>query len=288
MPSLVTATLRVRRVVRSGAGAVLILAFAALVVLGAFREPFAELAAEHALLAALIVGFALAKLAQRLKARDDDPDLARFEIELGLSAVVATHAFLGPFGGLDSPLHPVSYAVVALFAAFARRGSALVVVAFAAIFEATLWSVGEARPLDVHLAVRLGFVVGFGFLNAVLARAEIARIRDAHRRELESDREKMRSDSRMFRLSSGSSRSESDEDRLYQSSVDEVHHALFHVLRMLHQALDLHTAALLSSTTPARRCGSRSSSPTRRMRSSGARSARARARSPRSRSVARR
>ena len=45
--------------------------------------------------------------------------------------------------------------------------------------------------------------------------------------------------------SSGSSRSESDDDRLFQSSVEEVHHALFHVLRMLHQALDLHTVALL-------------------------------------------
>jgi len=245
MSSLVQATLRFRRVVRSGLGLLMILGFAALVVLGVFRESPGALGEEHAALAALIAAFVGTRLFQRLSTSEDDPDLPRLEIELGLAAVVATHALLGPFGGLDTPLHPLTYAVVALFSAFARRAAAFAIVVFAGCFEILVWNVGEARPMDRELVYRVGFVACFGLLNAVLARAEIARIRDAHRRELESDREKVRSDTRMFRLSSGSSRNEVDDDRLFRSSVDEVHHALFHVLRMLHQALDLHTAALL-------------------------------------------
>lgn len=245
MPNLVTATLRFRRFTRIGVGLVLVSAFASLIVLGVFREPLERLGLEHAVVFGLAGIMLAVRLAQRVRAPEGDPDLLRLEVELGAWSILLTHAALGPLGGLDSPLHPLTYAVVALFAAFASRRSAALLVVFAAGFECLVWTLGESRPMDLELGHRVAFVFGFGLLNAVLARAEIARIRDAHRRELEGEREKVKTESRMFRLASGSSRNEADDDRLFQSSVDEVHNALFHLLRMLHQALDLHTCVLL-------------------------------------------
>lgn len=245
MSALVTATLRFRRAARASAGFVLVAGFAALVAIGVFREPFSAFGEEHAVVGTLAFACLVGRFVQRMQTLEGDPRLTRLEIELGLWAVVSTHAVLGPFGGLNSSLHPLTYAVVALFAAFASRRAAVVVIPAAAAFEALVFTFGESRPIGWELAHRVAFVLGFGMLNAALARAEIARIRDVHRRELESEREKVARDSRMFRLASPASRSEGDDDRLFQSSVDEVHHALFHLLRMLHQALDLHTVALL-------------------------------------------
>lgn len=242
---LVRATLQLRRVARALSVALATCAFAAAVVLGVFRGAVSSFGAEHALLAAAIVGLLLSRAFARHRALENDPELDRMEVELGALALVAFHALLSVLGGLDSPLHPLGYLLTSLFAAFARRGPAIALVLLAAGFETLVFVIGEGRAPDAELAHRAGFYLGFGVLNAFLARAELARMREAQRKQLEDQKERVRSDTRLFRLSSAASRSESDDDRLFQSSVDEVHHALYHILRTLHQALDLHTIALL-------------------------------------------
>ena len=53
---------------------------------------------------------------------------------------------------------------------------------------------------------------------------------------------------RLFRLVAPSSDGVRDEERLYQTSVQEVRQALYHALQLLQQTLELHTCILLMPT----------------------------------------
>jgi two-component system, cell cycle response regulator len=63
-----------------------------------------------------------------------------------------------------------------------------------------------------------------------------------------AQKERMRDDTRLFRLVAPSSDGVRDEDRLHQTSVQEVRQALYHALQLLHQTMELHTCVLLMPT----------------------------------------
>ncbi|MBW2720167.1 MAG: diguanylate cyclase, partial [Deltaproteobacteria bacterium] len=63
--------------------------------------------------------------------------------------------------------------------------------------------------------------------------------------ELAAQKEKVKDDTRLFRLVAPSSDRVRDEERLYETSVQEVRQALYHALQLLHRTLDLHTCVLL-------------------------------------------
>ncbi|MDM7913908.1 MAG: hypothetical protein QUU85_01390, partial [Candidatus Eisenbacteria bacterium] len=79
MSNLVRATLRFRRTMRAGIGFVMVAGFAALVVLGVFREPMDRLGTEHLVVGALAASMLLFRLTQRLRAAEGDPELRRIE-----------------------------------------------------------------------------------------------------------------------------------------------------------------------------------------------------------------
>lgn len=254
MTTLVQAALTVRKTARTSYGLATAAAFGLLDLLGVFSLPLAAMRAEHfvvfALWAAVFAVRAHARYVERgLVSREgagaDVATLAALDLELGFLLLTGVHAGVQIAGGLTSEAYPVVYVVVAFLAAFAQRPTGSLLVFAALVFEAGLFFVTESRAEPdpfVHHAI---FVLLFGMLNLAFTRAEIARVRERSRRELDEEREKVRDESRLFRLLSSAERSERDDDRLFQASLEEVHHALYHVLHLVHRSLDLHTCVLL-------------------------------------------
>ena len=245
MDALVATSLFLRRALRSGLVLFSAVSLFVLDLLGTFTVPLAELRAEHAVLFAFWAVLLGQRVHRRARTMHTDETTKRLDLEVGVLLLVGVHATLATLGGLQSPAHPVIYVVTAFVASYAERPIGGVLVVLSAFFETLLFAVREQRTEPRELAVHVGFILLFGVMSALFTRVEIARIRARSKKELAEEREKVRDESRLFRLSSPSSRSESDDDRLFQSSVDEVHQSVFHVLRLLHRALDLHTCVAL-------------------------------------------
>ena len=244
MTTLVHAALSFRRSVRAGYGFVAAFAFACLDLLGVFQSPVADLRIEHFVVA--FVWFVLigARLSHRHRLAVDQQ--VSVDLELGLLLLAGAHGALQVFGGLSSPFYPVIYVVVAFLASFARRPMGLVLVGAAVVFEGLLYFGTEHWDEPWTFVLHSVFTLFFGVLKLVFTRAEIARVRERSRRELDEEKEKVREESRMFRLvSAPSAGGASDEERLHRSSLEELHHQLFHVLQLLHRTLGLHTCVLL-------------------------------------------
>ncbi len=243
MSSLALAALKVRKTARASLGFVAALAFGALLLLGVFLVGIDALGVEHA-----AVGVAwLAIFGTRLYKRVRQDGSAWLDLELGLLLLIAAHAGVQLAGGLTSPFYPAVYVLVAFCASFARRpmGSALVLAAVA--LEAALWWLTESQADWARFALHAVFILLFGALNMVFTRAEIARVRERSRQELDSEKAKVREESRLFRLAGAATGSlrEDPEDKVFRSSLEQVHDALYHVLELLKRTLDLHTCVLL-------------------------------------------
>ena len=234
--SLVAATLKVRKTVRGTYGLLVAAAIGGLILLGVFSKPIEELYLEH-----LVVGLGWLsvlgmRIAQRARAKKAS---GLVDLEIGALLLVASHGCVQVGGGLSSTIYPVVYVVVALLASFAQRPLGSVLVGLAIAFEAAVHIVAEGRlgewePLLLHSC----FIVCFGVMSLLFTRAEIARVREHSKRELETDRERIREESRMFRLVSAPSvDGVSDEERLVRSSIEEVRHQVYHVLQLLHRTL---------------------------------------------------
>ncbi|MEO0326559.1 MAG: diguanylate cyclase [Myxococcota bacterium] len=246
--SWVRAVLTIRRSLREGPGFLAAGLGLALLLLGVFSRPPRELGVEHALAAA---GFA-AVLAGRLNRRHGFVTASRsvpstLDAELGVLLLVAVHALVQLLGGLESEAYPLVLVAIAGVAAFARPplGPALVALAMGTEVAVHLVTEGRSdalRPLLVHL----GYAAVFGALHLVFTRAEIVRVREQSAQALEAERQRVADESRLFRLASATESTEVDEERLYRSSVEAVHHQVFHALQLLRRTLGLHTCVLLA------------------------------------------
>jgi diguanylate cyclase (GGDEF)-like protein len=173
---------------------------------------------------------------------------ARSTFELSVLLLVGVQALVQHRGGAASELYPLNYVAVALVTSFATRGVAVGLVAFALVLGFAIAFFGERIADPSLLGVNGLFTVCFGVLSYVFTRAEIARVRRKSALELAAQKERVRDDTRLFRLVAPASDGVRDEDRLYQTSVQEVRQALYHALQLLHQTLDLHTCVLLMPT----------------------------------------
>jgi diguanylate cyclase (GGDEF)-like protein len=169
----------------------------------------------------------------------------RSVFELGVLLLVGVHAVVQLRGGVGSDLYPLTYVAVALVVSFATGRSGMGLVAFAVALGFAVAFLGERITDPLRLGVNALFIACFGALSYVFTRAEIVRVRRKSELELAAQKEKVRDDTRLFRLVAPSSDGVRDEDRLYQTSVQEVRQALFHALQLLHETLDLHTCVLL-------------------------------------------
>jgi diguanylate cyclase (GGDEF)-like protein len=173
---------------------------------------------------------------------------SRSSFELGVLLLVGVHALVQLRGGVASEVYPLSYVAIALVTSFATGSAAVGLVAFAVAFGFAIAFLGERIADPALLGLNALYTLCFGVLSYLFTRAEIARVRWKSERDLVAQKEKVRDDTRLFRLVAPSSDGVRDEDRLYQTSVQEVRQALYHALQLLHQTLDLHTCVLLMPT----------------------------------------
>jgi diguanylate cyclase (GGDEF)-like protein len=167
--------------------------------------------------------------------------------------VLAYAVVLRSRGGLESATYPVLYALVMLTASFARPAATVSTVAFAILLEAALTFVAfRGHGNLIEHASLLGV---FAFLNMLVFRAEIARIRRVSRQRIETELKKMKEAARSYRLigapASAQERAQApardDEERLLRSGVDEIHQAVEFALALLRRTLGLRTAVLLGT-----------------------------------------
>jgi len=245
MSSLVHAALTIRKTARASYGFVAAAALGGLALLGVFSVRPGALGIEHGLVGFVWASVFLVRVLGRFRDEDVDRAGARLDLELGLLLLVAAHAVVQLTGGLEGPYYPLVYALVAFLASFARKPAGTVLVIAAVVLEAGLWFVTEARADPKPFGLHAAFVVSFGLLNLVFTRAEIARVRLRGKQELDTEKEKARHDARMFRLVTAPTEGGAqDEQKLFRSSLEEVHQALYFTLDMLKRTLDLHTCAL--------------------------------------------
>jgi diguanylate cyclase (GGDEF)-like protein len=249
MDPLVRSTLAVQELLLKTAGIGSSLALGAYLVAWAAR-PWPP--SYNLVVLGLALSSALVHLVRRLR-RIGPEASTRLDLELGTSLAVLVYlgVLLSP-GGLGGAAYPVVYAFLMLVAAFARPAAAGGTLCYALFLEAALhyYAPEHAAIADPGLLQRFlihaGLSVAFTFLNMVLFRGEIARIRRLSRTRIEAEIEKMREAARSYRLLSapGSNGPGDDEERLLRSSVDEIHQALEFALRLLQRSLKLESAVL--------------------------------------------
>jgi len=247
MTALVQAALRVRRTARSAWGLAAAFLLAAFLLAGFFLPGSRAFGWGHVAWVATWLAL-FGHRARNAYRQGTDP---RSAFELGVLLLLGVHALVQFRGGVGSDLYPLTYVAVALVASFAtgRAGIGLVAVALALGF--TIAFLGEQVVDPWLLGLNGLFIACFGALSYVFTRAEIVRVRHKSELELAAQKEKVRDDTRLFRLVASSSDGVRDEERLYQTSVQEVRQALYHALQLLHQTLDLHTCVLLMPTDEA-------------------------------------
>ena len=249
MTALVQAALRVRRTARSAWGVAAAFLFGAFLLAGFFLPGNRSLGWGHlawALAWAAVFGFR-ARVAVRQGAEP------RSSFELGALVLVGVHALVQLRGGVTSELYPLTYVAVAFGASFATGWAGVSIVAFAAALDFGIALLAEHITDPLILAAHGFFILLFGALNLVFTRAEIIRVRRKSELELEAQQEKVRDETRLFRLVAPSSDGLRDEERLYRTSVQEVHEALYHTVELLHRTLDLHTCVLLMAAADGER-----------------------------------
>ena len=247
MTALVQAALRVRRTARSTWGVAAAFLLGAFLLAGFFLPGHRSLGwGQLAWVAAwsLLFGYRT-WLAYR---QGTDPKSA---FELGALLLVGVHGLIQARGGVGSELYPLTYVAVALVASFGTGWAGIAAVGFALLLGFAIAFLGEQIRDPLLLGLNAIFTAGFGALSHLFTRAEIVRVRQKSALALEAQKEKVRDDTRLFRLVAPSSGGARDEERLYQTSVQEVRQALYHALQLLHQTLDLHTCVLLMPTNEA-------------------------------------
>jgi len=242
MPSLLSLVLWSRRVARVTFPVALAVAMGAAVAFDASaRLPEAWAYAGLASITALFAH----RLIRRLRAIDTT---ALTDIELGALLVILAYGTIVRFDRtLDGRLYPIVLSCVGVVSAFAKPGASAVIVILAAAMEIVSRYALSGDVSPKALLPHLAFLVAFGAQNAIVLRAEIARVRKASRERLETEISRMRDDARSYRLL-GAGRTEAhknDEERLVRSGVEEIHQAVLFALKLLRESLDLYTAVLL-------------------------------------------
>ncbi|MDH3729466.1 MAG: hypothetical protein OER77_18205, partial [Myxococcales bacterium] len=241
MTALVQAALRVRRTARSTWGVAAAFLLGTALLAGFFLPGDRSLGWEHvawALAWAAVFGIRARVVVQQ----GAEP---RSSFELGALLLVGVHALVQFRGGVASELYPLTYVAVALGASFATGRAGASIVAFAAALDFGISFFAEHITDPAVLAAHGFFVLSFGVLNLVFTRAEITRVRRKSELALQAQQDRVRDETRIFRLVAPASDGLRDEERLYQTGVQEVHQALYHTIELLHRTLGLHTCMLL-------------------------------------------
>jgi diguanylate cyclase (GGDEF)-like protein len=249
MDPLVRGALVLRGAARRGHGLVIAALLAGLVATGGATAPVGV----GTVVAAGLWG---ALFASRLRRKLRTPGEAslRTDVELGALAAVGLDAALVRWeGGLDGPMSPAVYVLVAIVAAFARPLAGALVAAWIVGLEVAIRRFALRDPDPFTSLNHAAFVAAFALLNFAFLRAEVARIRASAKARLDDEIARLKEDARSYRLLGAGEAHEAAEDeapgdrsdRLARSSVEEIHLSVHYALDLLRRTLDLHTAVLL-------------------------------------------
>ncbi len=254
MSSLVHAALTLRKTARASFWPVIALLFLVLPLLGLLRR--SEPSVEHAALAigwATVVALRVKKRSdlERSAARGSEQQLMLLDLELGAYLLAASHAVVQLFGGLSGVVHPLTYVAAGIVAAFARKPLGTVLVVFAIFYEVLIWRFADQDVAAGTIGLHALLLVCFGALHVVLTQAELARMRARSEADRTAAKVRLEEDTRLFRLvGAPSAETQTNEDKVFRSSIDEVKDSLFHTLELLRRTLDLQTAVLLLGGGP--------------------------------------
>jgi len=243
MEPLVRASLALRALLRRAHGSLSALGFASLLALGGARTELGPTCAAIATAWALLLA---ARVRRKLREPGDAHVLLDFEIG-ALIAVGLDAALVRIDGGLGGPLSALLYVFVAFVAAFAQPAACVLLVGWLVGLEAAL-RLESVTPTDIRtLATHACFYGAFAFVNLMLLRAEVARVRARARARIEAQLARLKEDARSYRLLGAGDSVEHGErnDRLVHASVEEIHQSVHYALDLLKRSLGLHTAVLL-------------------------------------------
>lgn len=179
---------------------------------------------------------------------------SRRDVELALHAAVLVYALVESApGGITGPYHAIVYAVICVAAGV----GSLQTVATAVLMMQAL-ELGFATWGSVPWVTTMGHIIVlpvFAVLNWVVFHGEVARVRRDSAEKVRSELTKMREAARSYRFGDAVRRTVPEgewqaaadpiDERLLQSSVDQLHISLRLVLTLLRGALGLRTAALM-------------------------------------------
>ena len=206
----------------------------------------------NALALAVLLGSLSLRVVRRVRSLNPKSSV-RLDFELAAHLAVLTYAgVLHAPGGLDGPFYASVYVLTMLVAGFARPAAALAALGFTVLLEGAIGYVAFSYDGPERLWPHAAAIGVFAALNMVLFHAEIARVRRLSRQHIENEVRRMKEAARSYRLlvaptgqAAVRRSTRTDEQRLICSGVDEVHESLRIAMALLHQALGLHTVALL-------------------------------------------
>ncbi len=240
MRPLVRAALALRRALTGAATLLVSLSMAALVVLEA-RDPLPAAYAWAAI--AIAVGLVLRRLATHLRA---PPQGLASEVDLGaLTMVAAFLIVMRADRGLEGDTYPAVYICLAIVSAFGRPAAALVALATGVLLEGAIRFATSGPDTLIAGLPHAAYMIIFTGFNAAVLRTELTRVRTASSSKLRQEIERLRTEARTFRLTGPSAGKTEDHDRLVRSGVEEIHQSVLFALRLVREALGLHTAMLL-------------------------------------------
>lgn len=171
------------------------------------------------------------------------------ELELGLLLITGTYLLIAVSGGLQSPAHPLVYALASFLLLLHReRWIAAAWLGAIALLEVLVgWSSGHGQ--GARIAFHLSYIAFFAAGNLVILGALVRRLRGEHSQRLADELARVRQDARDFRLIAPQTPArrarEADEVQLAQAAVQAIHEQVAFSLELVRGDLGLHACALL-------------------------------------------
>lgn len=174
------------------------------------------------------------------------------ELELGLLLITGTYLLIAVSGGLQSPAHPLVYALASFLLLLHRErwiaGVWLGAIALLEILVGLSSGPGQAAKVAFHLSYIAFFAAG----NLVILGALVRRLRGEHDQRLADDLARVRQDARDFRLIAPATPTRraraADELQLARAAVQAIHEQVAFSLELVRGDLGLHACALLWSS----------------------------------------
>jgi len=228
---------------------------AAAVVVGRFSRLDELGALQGGLLLALLASISVLGLRRVRRVADAQPSTWWEEAEFGALLLVAAYAVALPAGGVDSPLYPVIYLLMAFLVGFFPPRVGLGLTGFAAALDLAIFAAaGALGSRWLTLASHLFFLVVFAALYRLVGLAQRAEENASGTLAERARRRQVAERARQYRLGLHAGEDEPvDNEQWVTAAVKEVEEAVGNALEVAECALRTHTVAVFLLSADDRR-----------------------------------